>query len=62
MQGRSSKSFHKINKGSSVLKRDNLLQIICKNATLYTDMVLKANNSLELYPDDKGFRVSDQVS
>ena len=39
-----------------------IFQIICKNSTLYTDMVLKKHTELELYSDEKGFVISEKVS
>ena len=40
----------------------SIFQIICKNSTLYTDMVLKKHTELELYSDEKGFVISEKVS
>ena len=40
----------------------SLFQIICKNSTLYTDIVLKNHAELELYSDEKGFMISEKVS
>merc|ERR1719491_975166 len=36
------------------------VDIICKNSTLYTDMVLKNHAELELYSDEKGFMISEK--
>ena len=40
---------------------DFYFQIICKNATLYTDMVLKNRSELELYTQDPSFQICEEV-
>ena len=38
-----------------------VFQIICKNASLYTSIILKKHAELDMYSGEKGFQISEEV-